>query len=196
VEEDIFETVMIPYNYLATEPEERLLPLCKKKGVGTIIMKPFGGGAFSDANIALKYVLSKPFVDIVIPGMMSLAEVEENVSVSTGDLSLRDDDLELIERDREELGSGFCRACNYCQPCPQEIPISFVLRAERQMLKRMGWTDRRIEMVKNARDKLDTCTSCGSCEERCPYELPIRELLPGRMNRLYELMETRQIPYD
>ena len=52
VKEDIFETIMIPYNYLALEPEEELLPLCKEMDVGTVIMKPFGGGAFSNANTA------------------------------------------------------------------------------------------------------------------------------------------------
>lgn len=194
VKEDIFETVMIPYNYLAVEPSEELLPLCKKLDVGTIIMKPFGGGAFTNANTALKYVLSKPFVDITIPGMMSVSEVEENVEVASGDLKLTEEEMRLIERDREQLGNQFCRACNYCQPCPQDIPISFVLRAEDQMLRRMGWSESRVDMVKEAKNKVDTCIECGECEERCPYELPIRELLPEKMERLYELMEKRAIP--
>ena len=56
VKEDIFETIMIPYNYLATIPAEELLPLCHKMNVGTVAMKPFGGGAFGDARIALKFL--------------------------------------------------------------------------------------------------------------------------------------------
>jgi aryl-alcohol dehydrogenase-like predicted oxidoreductase len=58
VREDIFETIMIPYNYLTPKPEEELLPLCREMDVGTIVMKPFGGGAFSNVNTALKFVIT------------------------------------------------------------------------------------------------------------------------------------------
>jgi hypothetical protein len=185
---------MIPYNYLTIEPEKELLPLCKKHNVGTIIMKPFGGGAFSNANTAMKYVLNNPDVDVVIPGMMTIQEVQENYKVWQGDLSLSKKELDLIEQDKMELGDQFCRACNYCQPCPQGIPISFILRAEKQMLRRMGWSERRIEAVKEAKEKLDTCIDCGQCEDRCPYELPIRELLPKVMDSLWDHMENQTIP--
>ena len=67
VKEDIFETIMVPYNYLSTLPAEELLPLCRSMSVGTVIVKPFGGGAFSDAGIALKFLLGSEDVDAVIP---------------------------------------------------------------------------------------------------------------------------------
>ena len=194
VKSGLFDTLLIPYNYLTTAPADELFPLCKRLNVGTIVMKPFGGGAFSNANTALKYVFGNPDVDIVIPGMMSVHEVDENFGVWQGDLALTEAEHALIEKDKEELGQQFCRACNYCQPCPQEIPISFVLRAETQMLRRMGWSEARVEQVKAAKEKADSCILCGACEERCPYHLPIRELLPEAMNRLYEHMENRTIP--
>lgn len=194
VSSDLFSTLMIPYNYLTTEPEQELLPLCQKHDVGTIIMKPFGGGAFSNANTAMKYVLSNPNVDIVIPGMMTTDEVDENFKVWQGEWTLTDKERELIEQDKLELGEQFCRACNYCQPCPQGIPISFILRAEKQMLRRMGWSESRVKAVKDAKEKLDSCIDCGQCEDRCPYELPIRDLLPKVMTSLWDHMEKQTIP--
>jgi len=194
VKTGLFETMMIPYNYLTTKPADELLPTCKKLNVGTIIMKPFGGGAFSNANTALKYVLSNPDCDLVIPGMMSVAEVEENINVWMGDHTLTAEERRLIERDKERLGDQFCRSCNYCQPCPQGIPISTILRTESQVLRRMGWTESRVNSVKEAREKLETCIHCGECESRCPYSLPIQELLPKAMQSLWDLMESRSIP--
>ena len=191
VREDIFEIIMIPYNYLTINPEEELLPLCKENNVGTVIMKPFGGGAFSNANIALKYVLSKDYVDVTIPGMMTVGEVEENFRVATMPHIISEEELELIETDRVELGDQFCRACNYCQPCPQEIPITFILRAESQFLKRMGWRPGTEERFAEAIEKADSCIECGECETRCPYRLPIRKLLPERATSLTKLLETR-----
>jgi len=58
VKENIFETVMIQYNYLSRQPAEEFLRLCREKNIGTIIMKPFGGGTLSNARLALKFVLS------------------------------------------------------------------------------------------------------------------------------------------
>ncbi len=191
VREDVFETIMIPYNYLTLKPEEELLPLCREKNVGTVIMKPFGGGAFSNANTALKFVLSKGYVDVAIPGMMTIAEVEENYDVAMSTQMLSQEELELIEADRVELGDQFCRACNYCQPCPQEIPITFVLRAESQFLKRMGWRPGTEERISEAVEKAESCIECGECEARCPYHLPIRQLLPEKAASLTKLLEAR-----
>jgi predicted aldo/keto reductase-like oxidoreductase len=189
VKEAVFETIMIPFNYLATEPAEKLLPLCHRMKVGTIIMKPFGGGAFSNARTALKFVLSNRNVDVVIPGMMSIAEVEDNFSIASSLYSLSDEELQLVEQDREYLGMQFCRACNYCQPCPQEIPISSVLRAESQFLKRMGWTPWLKTLVQEAGEKIATCTECGECESRCPYHLRIIELLPEKIASLKKIAQ-------
>ena len=189
-----FETLMIQYNYIITKPEEEVLPLCRQLNVGSIIMKPFGGGAFSNANTALKYVYNNPDIDLVIPGTLSVSEVDENVSVWLCDWTISPQEFELIERDKLELGQLFCRGCDYCQPCPQEIPISFILRAERQMLRRMGWTDARVEQVRRAKERLDTCIHCGACESRCPYELHVQELLPKAMESLWDHMENRSIP--
>jgi len=179
VNEDIFETIMIPCNYLSALPAEELLPLCRNMNVGTVIMKPFGGGVFSDARIALKFLLGNEDVDVIIPGMMNIAEVDENVTLGLGPYSLSREEQDLIERDRRELGNQFCRACNYCQPCPQEIPISMVLRWE-TFEKRMGWSDNLGSRLTEAADKADTCIECGDCESKCPYRLPVRELLSGK----------------
>ncbi len=191
VREDIFETIMIPFNYLTTKPAEELLPLCRRMNVGTIVMKPIGGGALSSARTALKYVLSNEGVDVVTPGMMSMAEAEENVATSLGDLTITPEDLDLIKKDELELGYQFCRACDYCKPCPQSIPISFVLRAENQLLRLTGWTPRLVEQVPGVEKKVSSCLRCGECEERCPYGLPIRDLLPAKMGSLLRLLEAR-----
>jgi len=190
--EGTFETVMIPFNYLTQIPADGLLPLCAKLGVGTIVMKPFGGGALTNIRTALRYVLGNGDVDVVIPGMMSAAEIEENVAVASGSFDLSQEDLRLIDEDRDHLGDQFCRACDYCQPCPQGIPISFVLRVEDQFLKLTGLTPRHMRRIPEAEVKVASCLLCGQCEEKCPYHLPIMDLLPERMGSILKLLRARQ----
>lgn len=188
LETGVFETVMVPFNYLTNKTSE-LLRSCKDARIGTIVMKPFGGGALTYKKTALRYVLGNDNVDTVIPGMMSLKELEENLAVYSDNYTLSEEDLQLIEKDRAKLGDVYCRACDYCLPCPQGIPVSFVLRAEDQHLRLTGWTPRLLKQVSDAEDKVASCLRCGECEERCPYQLPIRELLQTKMSRLLDLLE-------
>jgi len=107
---------------------------------------------------------------------------------------LSKDELDSIEMDRAALGDEFCAACDYCQPCPVGIPISFVLRTETSSLRRMGWTEGTIKQTKETAPKVSACLDCGACETRCPYQLPIRKLLPEKMDALLKRLEERSIP--
>jgi uncharacterized protein len=189
-----FEMIMVGYNYIAVEPAKELLPTCKRMDVGTVIMKPFGGGAFTNAATALKFLLADANVDCVIPGMQTLAEVDENVAVSSGSYALSKKEQEYIEADRKALGKQFCAACDYCQPCPAGIPISFVLRTELSTLRRMGWTEGLMKQARETAPKVAACLDCGACETRCPYQLPIRQLLPEKMDALMKRLEEKSIP--
>lgn len=184
VKEEIFETVMVPFNYLTPEPAKKLLPLCRENGVGTIAMKPMGGGALSSKESALRYTLENNDVDVAIPGVMNVDEVIKNVGVSSQKTALCEEDLETIENDKVVLGNQYCRACDYCKPCPQDIPISFVLRAEDQLIRLLGWNKEFNEQILEAENRVTACIKCGECENRCPYRLPIRELLPKKMESL------------
>jgi len=185
----LFETAMIPYNFMTQEPERELFPLCKRMEVGTIVMKPLGGGSFSSPEAALKYVLSNEDVDLAIPGVASVDEVEANLPVASDQYGLTEQERSVIEGDRERLGDSFCRNCNYCQPCPQGIPISFALRAESQFLRRQGWSYRLGDRIYDAVKKTELCFECGTCEARCPYNLPIGRLLKERSNSLIRVIE-------
>ncbi len=52
-----------------------------EKGIGIIVMKPLAGGALDNATLAIKYILSKDYIDVVIPGMESVEQVRQNVAV-------------------------------------------------------------------------------------------------------------------
>ena len=175
LELDWVETIMFPYNIVETQGEE-LIARCKEKNIGFICMKPLAGGAIEDASLALRFITCNPAVSVVIPGMYSLKEADQNTAAVTDASPLTDEENQKIEAIRKELGTQFCRRCNYCQPCAQGINISGVFLFE-GYLRRYGlenWArDRYAALSKHASD----CVGCGLCETRCPYQLPIREML-------------------
>ena len=169
------ETVMFPYNIVETQGEA-LMKRAHEQGVGFICMKPLAGGALEDATLAMRFIAQNPDVSVVIPGMCDVREVRQNIDAFENTAPLTKDELAQIETIRKELGTQFCRRCNYCQPCTAGISMSgiFVLEG---YLNRYGLGDwarqRYAAMAKKAGD----CVGCGVCETRCPYQLPIRDML-------------------
>ena len=172
---DWVETIMFPYNIVETQGAE-LIRRCAQQNVGFICMKPLAGGALEDARLALRFIAQNRDVSVVIPGMYDLREVDENLAAVADTSPLTAQELAQIETIRRELGTQFCRRCNYCQPCTAGISISgiFVLEG---YLERYGLGDWARQRYAAMDKKAGDCVNCGACEARCPYELPIRQML-------------------
>lgn len=169
------ETIMFPYNIVETQGED-LIAQCAEKNIGFICMKPMAGGAIEDAAVAMRFIVSNPNVTVVIPGMADAAEIAQNASATSETAPLTAEEQDKIAKIKALLGTNFCRRCNYCAPCTVGINISGVFLFEgyysRYDLK--DWASSRYaSLAKTASD----CIGCGVCETRCPYDLPIREML-------------------
>ncbi len=169
------ETIMFPYNIVETQGEE-LIAKCAEKNIGFICMKPLAGGAIEDATLALRFVVSNPAVTVVIPGMADLSEIAQNVSAASDTSPLSAEEQEKIAKIKDDLGTNFCRRCNYCAPCSVgiNIPGVFLFEGYYSRYDLKDWAMSRYSTLpKTASD----CIECGACEERCPYDLPIRQML-------------------
>ena len=175
LEFDWVETIMFPYNIIENQGEELILR-CREKGIGFICMKPLAGGALDDGTLALRYIMQNDAVTVVIPGMAEENEVLENVAAVQNQTPLTPGELEKIDTIRTTLGTQFCRRCNYCAPCSVGIPISAVLLFE-GYLTRYGLGDWAKQRYQTLAVTPDACVDCGICESRCPYQLPIRDML-------------------
>ncbi|MFC2006898.1 aldo/keto reductase [Chloroflexota bacterium] len=175
VKTDRFETIMFPLNFITTEAVSELLPLCREHDVGFIAMKPLAGGMLDNAVIAFKYLFQFPDI-IPIPGIQGIHEIEEIVEALEGPWEMTETEEQEMRRLREELGTRFCRRCQYCQPCTEDIPISTIMTS-RSFFNRMPPERFFSGIVSTAIEKAASCAECGNCEERCPYHLPIREMI-------------------
>lgn len=175
LELDWVETVMFPYNIVESQGTE-LMEQAKRQNVGFINMKSLAGGAIEDARLAMRFASANPNVTVVLPGMFQPEEVAENAAAVADDSPLTEAELAKMDAIRKELGTSFCRRCNYCAPCTVgiDIPNQFVFHGYLSRYGLAEWARARYGALKvHASD----CVECGACEERCPYHLPIRELL-------------------
>lgn len=175
LELDWVETIMFPYNIVETQAQE-LIAKCARKNIGFIAMKPLAGGAIDNATLALRFITANPNVTVVIPGMAAEEEVDENIAACADASALTQEELEGMEKIREFLGTQFCRRCNYCAPCNVGIPIPAVFLME-GYYSRYGLQDWAKERYAALPKKASDCVQCGACESRCPYDLPIRDMM-------------------
>ena len=175
LEQDWVETIMFPYNIVETHGEE-LIRKCAEKNIGFVDMKPLAGGAIEDAALAMRFLVNNPDVTVVIPGMADAKEVEVNLTAAADLSPLTAEEQEKVEAIRATLGTQFCRRCNYCAPCTVgiNIPSVFVFQG---YLERYGLADWAKDRYNAMPVKASACVDCGACEGRCPYNLPIRQML-------------------
>ena len=186
-----FDVITVAYNILNDEMVDgEVLPLAKACDVGVVAMKPLAGGTLAappeelrlapehpiEAPQALRFVLSNDAITVAIPGMAKVSEVEENLRAGDAIEKMSTEERQILVRAAEAVGKQFCRDCWYCQPCPEEILVPVILR-QLGYYKRYGlkdWATGRYGMLEV---KPTACVECGECEEKCPYDLPIQDLL-------------------
>jgi predicted aldo/keto reductase-like oxidoreductase len=174
LEYDVFETIQYPYNAVETQGSE-LFRKAYEKNIGIIGMKPFAGGAITNARAALKFILQNQHITCAIPGMCSIEQLMDNIK-AIDEMPLTQAEKEALSKEASELGERFCRRCGYCQPCPKgiNIPVVFVMESYYKRYNLMEWAQTRYDSMPS---KASDCEKCGLCETRCPYQLPIREML-------------------
>lgn len=181
IELDEIETIMFPYNIVETQGEE-LIKRCAERGKAFIAMKPMAGGAIEDGGIAMRFILSNPNVTVAIPGMYLVDEVIANASAKTSaDVSadayvLTASEVDRVNEVRSKLTGNFCRRCGYCAPCAVGINIPGVFLFH-GYLERYGLENWSRSRYAGLSVKASACVNCGACEPRCPYNLPIRNML-------------------
>lgn len=175
VKSGIYESLQFPFSYLSSEREIALVELCKAKDVGFIAMKGLAGGLIRNSKAAFSFISQ---YDNVLPiwGIQKMSELEEWLSFFKDTPEFTKEISDFIEKEKAELNGEFCRGCGYCMPCPEGIIINNCARMS-LMVRRAptaAWTN---EYWQNEMKKIETCTGCGQCREKCPYELDTPNLL-------------------
>ena len=173
VSTELFDSIQFPFNVV----EQQFLPSLKRAlelNIGTIAMKPLAGGSYVRSDLALRFI-AQSGTHTMISGMDKLEQVVANVAaVTAGPLEAQE--VAILAEEAKLLGEDFCRRCDYCKPCPVDIPISSIFILE-GYVSRYGLASWARERYKGLTAHGNDCTQCGLCESRCPYTLAIRDKL-------------------
>ncbi|MDR0273289.1 MAG: aldo/keto reductase [Clostridiales bacterium] len=205
-----FESVLMQYNLLDRSNEDNLA-YAKEKGLGVVVMGPVGGGRLgapselirgllsekpaSTAEMALRFVLANPNVDVALSGMSEMFHVEENTKIAAKTGHLTFDEILQIKKmmdENKKLAELYCTSCDYCKPCPKEIniPLLFGIMNNHRIyeLTEHAVSDYNSVIRGKAWHKSTSpadCTKCGECESKCPQKLPIIKQLEETHSTLF-----------
>jgi len=183
----LFDTVQVPFNFVEPEAAEKLFPVARSQDMGIIGMKPLAGGLLDRADLCFSFLQQYPEV-VPDPGLQSRQEADEILAMYRSPRSLSPEQLAEMERIRREMGPRFCHRCEYCLPCPQKVLIPWVF-SFRSMVRRFP-PPRVLDFCQKAMESAAECIECGECVEKCPYELPIPEMIQEYLAEYQEF--TRQ----
>lgn len=179
---DLFSSIQFPFNFIETAAKDELHKAAREKDMGILAMKPFAGGMINNADIAFKFLRQYPDV-IPIPGFDSVEAIDEVVSLYQHENRLSPEDDRLTDRYKNELGKQFCRRCEYCLPCPNGVMITQAM-GYRVIANRMSPAVA-VSFSRLPMESILKCDDCGACLDKCPYELPI----PDMLKSFYDLYE-------
>ncbi|NMD26357.1 MAG: aldo/keto reductase [Chloroflexi bacterium] len=192
----------IQYNYMDINYQagQKGLHAAADKGLAVVVMEPLRGGRlaknpppssvaeifarshrdWTPANWALQWVWNQPEVSLLLSGMSTMEQVEQNLvsAEQSAPGSLTAEDLALIEharQARESLAPIPCTHCEYCLPCPSDVAIPSVFELYNEALMydepRRGQNAYKYDIKDE--NKADRCVECGTCESLCPQQIEI-----------------------
>jgi predicted aldo/keto reductase-like oxidoreductase len=199
---DRWALAQIQYNYMDTENQAGTegLRYAAAKGIPVVVMEPLLGGRLarppravrdlfhavepgrSAADWALQWVWDQPEVAVVLSGMNTMREVEENLlsAERSGVHSMGPRELDLFERVRRTYRTACpisCTKCGYCLPCPNgvNIPRNFELYNDGFIHDDPGTSRMLYSRFLAEGERACSCVRCGACEKLCPQGLPVGE---------------------
>ena len=198
------EAVQIQFNYVDYDDlavqSRRCYEVCRKYNKPVLVMEPVKGGNLvnlpeeakailenlhggSPASYAIRFAAGFPGMMMVLSGMSSLRQMQDNISFMRDFKPLNEQEMEAIRQVQEIFKSRNlipCTACRYCTDgCPQHISIPdlFAVMNTKQIHRDWNADYYYDDVYTGPGRRASDCLKCGKCEKVCPQHLPIRQLL-------------------
>ena len=218
-EYDVFEDIIneydwdfcqIQYNYLDEDYQAgtKGLELAASKNIGVVVMEPLRGGRLADkmpedlveeynqakvkrSNVdwALRWVANHPEVSLILSGMSTMEQVQENLKICSAEdilpgSALNEEEAAMIKHIADTWNKRIlvgCTACNYCMPCPAGVNIPECFAAYNLFgsaaASAVGASKKQYKELVESGSGADKCINCGACVSQCPQSIQIPEKL-------------------
>lgn len=203
----------IQLNYMDKDTQATLkgVELAAKLGIPMVVMEPVKGGSLavlpsegiddlfkkarpeaSTASWAIRYVGSFDNVKVILSGMSTMEQVEDNLSTFDPFEPLSGAEQAIVAQVADTLHGRVqngCTGCRYCMPCPAgvDIPRCFSVWNQYHIYEDVSKAKRSWTQEMGDADKAANCVRCGKCEQVCPQHIAIRDDLARLQKELDDI---------
>lgn len=135
---------------------------------------------WSIASWALRWVKGLPQVQVVLSGMSTIEQIQDNVATFAQPDALSQEDTETLRRACTAFKNQVsvpCTACRYCcDGCPAQINIPDFLAVYNAYKTDGPWALNRLGEVDSV-GKPSDCVGCGACSGHCPQSIAVADIL-------------------
>lgn len=192
-----FEGMLIGLNVTNSKMRLAGVQAAGKRGMGVATMNTLAGGLLADhpkdfayimregdqsiIDAAIRFNLSIPEVSTALIGARNVGDVDTAIAAYERLTPLAPKEFEAIRDHVTASQAGFCTQCNYCDGCPQNIPVLRMMESYNHRILAggdPGAASNRLKWhwgVGDPAATLELCTQCGQCVEACTQHLPIME---------------------
>jgi uncharacterized protein len=193
-----FEGILLGYSASNFAYREAGIETAAKLNRGVVVMNPLAGGVIpqnpdrfsfvktrSDETVvegSLRFLLNDPRITVALVGLSNTQQLAETIRAVDGCKPIAPQAVKKIRGSIKEAFNELCTGCQYCDSCPQGIPVPKMMDAYNQyllsgkskdMLDRLYWH----WGIGLEDEYLSKCTQCGQCEKACTQKLPICDRL-------------------
>lgn len=195
----VMEFCQIQLNYLdwTLQDAEAKYNLLTEYGIPVWVMEPVRGGKLatlhpneeakmkelrpteSIASWAFRWLQRLPNVKMILSGMSSMEQVQDNIKTFSGGTPLNENEISILADIAEKLKNTVpCTGCRYCcKECPQQLDIPFLMKVYNDVCFTPSMTVA-FMMDGLKEDKLPTaCLACGKCAQVCPQKINVPEIM-------------------
>ncbi len=193
------EFVQLQINYAdwddADVQSRRCYEVAQKHHKPVVVMEPIRGGSLASeksvcapllreadpkaslASWALRFVAGLPGVAMILSGMSTLEQLQQNVDLFNNMKLLSETEQALLVKASEMLcaaGTVPCTGCKYCvEGCPAEINIPEILDLlnEYERFGSLESARRSYEFRTRGKGMASACVNCGQCLNVCPQHI-------------------------
>lgn len=193
-----FEGVLLGYSAMNFAYRDVGLDAAAKFNRGVVVMNPLGGGLIPQnpklfefvrtqedetvVQAALRFLINDSRINVALVGFTKQQHLDEAITAVEGYKPIAPETIKKIRDSLEESFDQLCTGCQYCDKCPEGIPVPRMMDVYNHKML----SNKSIDAINRLRwhwgidlenNYLDKCTKCGICEEACTQRLPIRQRL-------------------
>ena len=178
-------------------------------GIPVVVMEPVRGGRlatltpeteaelhavhpdWSTPSWAFRFVMGLDNVHVVLSGMSTLEQAQDNLNTFTNGDKLTEEETSLLMDVCERFKKQVSVPCTGCRYCTEDCPMGIDIPAMMEVYNKFKLNGRfAVKAIEKSEHNATECIACGLCASICPQHIEIPKIM-SELKETYDALPKR-----